>query len=151
MKLLILLLQFTPFILCAQSTILSLGGEASGAGGSASFSMGQLFDNSNSNSSYFIQEGVQQTYNLNTDGLLELNSKNFNVFPIPTIDFMNIELKTDESDFEYFIVSLNGNIVDKGRINKQLSSINISHINTGEYQLLCKSEKSFFTKKIIKL
>lgn len=46
----------------AQQNTVAAGGVATGTGGSASFSIGQLIDNVNSDSNYSVTEGLQQPY-----------------------------------------------------------------------------------------
>lgn len=135
----------------AQTTLVSTGGEANGIGGTASYSIGQVFDFTTFNSSFSIQEGVQQTYKVNTDGLLEMSTDLFSIYPIPTSDFITIELKSKDFEFEYYVISTEGSLVDKGIINSQNSTINLVDLKTGEYHIVCKSDKQFFKSKIIKL
>lgn len=135
----------------AQTTLVSTGGEANGISGTASYSIGQVFDFTSFNSSFSIQEGVQQTYKVNTDGLLEMSADLFSIYPIPTSDFITIELKSTNFEFDFYIISSDGSLVDKGLINSQNSTINLVDLKTGEYHIVCKSDKQFFKSKIIKL
>ena len=135
----------------SQHSIVSNGGEANGAGGTASYSIGQVFDFTTFNSSFSIQEGVQQTYKVNTDGLLEMSTDLFSIYPIPTSDFITIELKSKDFEFEYYVISTEGSLADKGIVNSQNSTINLVDLKTGEYHIVCKSDKQFFKSKIIKL
>ena len=135
----------------SQHSIVSNGGEANGSGGTASYSVGQVYDMSISNNNFSIQEGVQQTYKVNTDGLLEMSTDLFTIYPIPTSDFITIELKSKDFEFEYYVISTEGSLVDKGIISSQNSTINLADLKTGEYHVVCKSDKQFFKSKIIKL
>ncbi|MBP5994506.1 MAG: T9SS type A sorting domain-containing protein [Crocinitomicaceae bacterium] len=150
-KLVLFFLVIHSTVSYSQQVILGNGGEANGLGGNASYSIGQVFDFTSFNSSFSIQEGVQQTYKINTDGLLEMESELFSIYPIPTSDFINIELKPTDFEFEYYVISREGSLVDKGIINSQNSTINLVDLKTGEYHVMCKSSKQFFTSKIIKL
>jgi hypothetical protein len=147
---LIFCLISVQYAFCQQS-IVSNGGEANGSGGTASYSVGQVFDMSISNNNYSIQEGVQQTYKVNTDGLLEMSTDLFSIYPIPTSEFITIELKSKHFEFEYYVISTAGSLVDKGIISSQNSTINLADLKTGEYHIVCKSDKEFFKSKIIKL
>ncbi len=135
----------------SQNSIVSNGGEASGLGGTASYTFGQVFDFTTLNSNFSIQEGVQQTYKVNTDGLLEMTAELFTIYPIPTTDVITIELKSNDSEFDYYIISTDGSLSEKGTIYTHLSTINLSELKIGEYQFVCKSDKSFFRTKIIKI
>lgn len=153
MKVKLMVLAFILFALKseAQTTLVSTGGEANGISGTASYSIGQVFDFTSFNSSFSIQEGVQQTYKVNTDGLLEMSADLFSIYPIPTSDFITIELKSTNFEFDFYIISSDGSLVDKGLINSQNSTINLVDLKTGEYHIVCKSDKQFFKSKIIKL
>ena len=135
----------------SQHSIVSNGGEANGLGGMASYTFGQVYDFTTFNSSFSIQEGVQQTYKVNTDGLLEMSAELFTIYPIPTTEVITIELKSNDSEFDYYIISTDGSLAEKGTINSHLSTINLSDLKTGEYQFVCKSDKFFFRTKIIKI
>jgi len=147
----LLFILILPSIGYSQSAFTGVGGEAIGTGGSASYSLGQVFDGFSSNGTVSIQEGVQQAYILNTDGLLEMSPQLFSIFPIPTSDHIKIELKSSDFEFEYYVISTEGSLVDKGIINTQNSTINLADLKTGEYHVVCKSDKQFFKSKIIKL
>jgi hypothetical protein len=153
MKVKLMVMMFILFALKseAQTALVSTGGEANGIGGGASYSIGQVFDFTTFNSSFSIQEGVQQTYKVNTDGLLEMSSELFNIYPIPSSDFITIELKSTNFEFDFYIISSDGSLVDKGIIHSQNSTINLVDLKTGEYHVVCTSDKQFFKSKIIKL
>jgi hypothetical protein len=135
----------------SQKNALSCGGEAIGLGGTASYSLGQTFDNFSFNSNYSVQEGIQQTYKINTDDLIELDPEYINIYPVPVSEFITIEINNKESFFDYFLISMNGNIVGKGKINTNVSSLNLSNFPCGEYTLLLTSNSHFFNSKIIKI
>ncbi len=135
----------------SQHSIVSNGSEANGLGGTASYTFGQVFDFTTLNSNFSIQEGVQQTYKVNTDGLLEMTAELFTIYPIPTTDVITIELKSNDSEFDYYIISMDGSLAEKGTIYTHLSTINLSDLKIGEYQFVCKSDKSFLRTKIFKI
>ena len=58
----VLLLGLTS--LQAQTAIIASGGNASGSGGSMSFSVGQIVYNTNSGTNASVAEGVQQPYEI---------------------------------------------------------------------------------------
>jgi len=51
-----------PFIGLAQDAVVTSGGNASGSGGTASFSIGQTVYTTNSNSSGTVAQGLQHSY-----------------------------------------------------------------------------------------
>ena len=75
-KIIIVLMLFLicTFKLQAQSNTVSIGGEASGSGGSASFTSGEVFYEYKTNASNSINEGVQQPYSQNPTAVISGNA-----------------------------------------------------------------------------
>jgi hypothetical protein len=84
MKKLLFLLMF-PIIGLSQEAIPASGGDASGSGGTLSFTVGQLGYSSNSGSNGSVAEGVQQPYEISTTVGIELSniSLDFIAYPKP--------------------------------------------------------------------
>jgi hypothetical protein len=73
----------------------------------------------------------------------------FSVFPNPAEDIINIrQIRTQES--KVVIYNLLGKIMMKTMIDKELTPINISHLNSGVYFLKVTSGNSSSIKKILK-
>jgi hypothetical protein len=140
-----------PAIGFSQNAILGAGGEAIGTGGSASYSLGQVFDGFSSNGTISIQEGVQQTYILSTDGLIELSSETILLYPSPSIDHVNIEFKDENFNFNFVIISMEGYLMRKGFFNSPNSTIDLKDIPSGEYFIVLTSDTSYFKSKLIKI
>ena len=58
----------------AQSNTVSIGGQASGSGGSASFSAGEVFYEFKTTTTTSISEGVQQSYSQNPTAIISGNA-----------------------------------------------------------------------------
>ena len=83
----------------AQESINATGGNASGSGGSASYSVGQIVYTTTTGTSGSVAAGVQQPFEISTvTGIEEANGINLTVtaYPNPTTDFLTLEIK----DFE---------------------------------------------------
>ena len=78
----------------AQSSANTAGGDATGAGGSVAYSVGQPFYITYTGANGTVAQGVQQTYQIFSLGInqSELNIS-LAVFPNPTYDNLNIEIK----------------------------------------------------------
>jgi hypothetical protein len=104
----------------AQETVTSSGGNASGGGGSVSYTVGQVAYTSNKSSTGTVSQGVQQPYEiLVVTGLEEANGINleFSVYPNPTTDFL--KLKVENYILENLIYQLydaNGSLIQNGKI-----------------------------------
>jgi hypothetical protein len=147
----LLFILILPSIGYSQSAFTGVGGEAIGTGGSASYSLGQVFDGFSSNGTVSIQEGVQQTYILSTDGLIELSSETILLYPSPSIDHVNIEFKDENFNFNFVIISMEGYLMSKGLFNSPNSKIDLKDIPSGEYFLVLTSDTSYFKSKLIKI
>ena len=83
----------------AQESVNATGSNASGSGGSASYSVGQVVYTTNTGTNGSMAQGVQQPYEiLVATGLEEAKSINLTVsaYPNPTTDYLTLEVK----DFE---------------------------------------------------
>ena len=98
LKLSTLLLLGLGLIGQAQETVPATGGNASGSGGSASYSIGQMVYTTNTGTNGSVAQGVQQPYEISViTGIEEAKgiSLNCSAYPNPTIEF--ITLKVDAS------------------------------------------------------
>ena len=150
----LILLIVLPCFSVAQSNTISAGGEASGTGGSSSYSIGQIDYRALANSNGNINEGVQQPYELFITGIYssEEDALDISVYPNPTNSFLH--LRSEEITFEgisYSLVDISGNVIGHGELNESLTSIDITSISTGQYILNVMSGESMLKSfKIIK-
>ena len=151
MKYLIISMVLFPTWLYSQSSILTSGGDAGGTGGWASISIGQVFDNSWSNTSYYIQEGIQQNLLLNTDGLIEIDFNKILIYPVPALNEISLDFKELDDVFEYELFSIDGVVKDKGDVSINNPSINLERLASGEYFLILYTDKYFHKSKITKI
>jgi hypothetical protein len=151
MKYLIIPIVLFPSWLYSQSSILSSGGDASGTGGWASISIGQVFDNSWSNTSYYIQEGIQQNLLLNTDGLIEIDFNKIVIYPVPVLNEIKFDFKELKDVFKYELFSIDGVVKNKGGVSINNPSINLEKLASGEYFLILYTDKYFHKSKITKI
>lgn len=81
-----------------------------------------------------------------TTGIKSLNERDLNIYPLPTVDFLNFKLKRIVSQAE--IIGLNGQIYFKTSINKNEGKIDVSTLSNGIYFLRLVSSEGVITKKI---
>lgn len=102
----------------AQNTTLPSGGNASGSGGSVSYSVGQVVYTTNTGSDGSVAQGVQQPYEISeivsiNDYALEWECT---VFPNPANDYIIIsQTHLDNCIFQLF--DNNGQLVRQGKLN----------------------------------
>jgi hypothetical protein len=83
-----------------------------------------------------------------TVSILEIKlSKNFNVFPNPTHDFLNIENKKNIEVGSIIITNTTGKKIKQ--FDSNVNKLNVSDLTSGIYFLRINSEKGVLTKKII--
>ena len=147
-------LLFTIIIIQAQEAIVSSGGEALGADGAFSFSVGQIVYSANINNDGYESQGVQHAimvYDLSSPSLNTISLNAF-TYPNPTKD--NILLNTGNSEFtglSYILYDINGRIMKNASLNKQTTQISLVNLDSGIYLLkLNHNNIKVKTFKIIK-
>ena len=133
-------LLFSFFSISAQEAIPASGGEATGEGGSASYTVGQVFYTTISGETGSVAEGVQQPYEISVVTAIEdvLNiDLSIRAYPNPATDYLN--LKIDPSAIlEKYVVSLfdiNGKMLLNKNIETFETQLNIGDLTQGTYFL----------------
>ena len=100
----------------AQEAIPATGGEASGDGGSVSYSVGQVVYSTNTGANGSVAQGVQQPYEISvvagieqaTGIMLELS-----VYPNPASDFLTVKAENYDTDnISYQLFDINGKLLE---------------------------------------
>ena len=137
----------------AQQTTTAAGGEATGSGGTQSYSVGQVVYTATGNSSGRINEGVQQPYDIAT--LIPDNTTihlTYSVYPNPTLSVLNLNVGntvTDNLFFELYDVS--GKLILKDKIVNSNTPITMENYAAANYLLtVTDNNKAVQTFKIIK-
>ncbi len=139
----------------AQEVILSSGGEASGSGGSVSYSVGQIADTAITGTSYSAVEGVQQPYEISVYtaiGEIEGINLMFTVHPNPTADYLTLIIdEFDLSNLSYQLFDINGQLIEDNEIIENYTDIDMSNCLPSFYFLkILQKNKPIITFKIIK-
>ena len=124
----------------AQSAIVPVGGTASGSGGSATYTVGQIAVQRASNGSYFIIEGVQQPYEIQVVGINEYPGIALQaiVYPNPTQHFVQLRITNYEIPAEGLTAQLfdaNGKFLHEYRITDMETKMDLEIYPTATYQL----------------
>lgn len=77
----------------------------------------------------------------------DLTQLDFSVYPNPTTHKITVSLSEEAS---YSLISVNGQVVEKGQLQMGESSLNIANISKGLYFLQVNTSERISTKKIIK-
>lgn len=135
----ILLLAIGLVEMKAQIAIPAAGGNASGAGGSASYSMGQVVYTSNTGINGSVAAGVQQPYEisvvtgLNDDNVIRLVCS---AYPNPTTDFLTLQIQGDaKSQYTAFLYNTIGTLLKTIKVEDNETSIDMSDLIKATYFL----------------
>ena len=153
-------LNLTLIFLCvlqlsyAQETIPSTGGNATGTGGTSSYTVGQLVYTTNASTSGSVSQGVQQAFEFQTLGNPGLLAAQLTAvtYPNPTTDFIVLKITdTALENLQYTLFDLNGKTIASKPIRTSSTEIAMKNLSVGMYLLkLTKKNKPLKTFKVIK-
>ena len=150
------ILLFNHAGLLAQEAIPASGGEASGSGGSASYTVGQIVytchTGINGNS---ISQGVQQPYEISeVTGIMQGKDINlsFAAYPNPTFDYLTLNIDNFEAiKLSYQLYDMNGKLLKNKIITAHKTKITTKELTPAIYFLkVTDNEKVIKSFKIIK-
>ena len=151
----ILMFGFGLTLLHAQETVPASGGQASGSGGSVSYSVGQLFFMNHTGENGSVFEGVQQPYEISVvTALVEAEGIDLIVsaFPNPVTD--HLILRVDRYNYEnlhFQLIDINGRMVKTGIVTSHETIIDMAGLTRTTYLLrILDKEKGIKTFRIIK-
>ena len=139
----------------AQQTIATSGGEATGSGGSSSYTIGQVFYTTQNNSNGSISEGAQQAYEIYVISSIEEADEiklMIKAYPNPTADILTLDLIDYENrHLVYQLYDMNGSLLKTEELNNLKTKINLGAYPASTYLLrLLDDTKEIKTFKIIK-
>ena len=151
----VILLCFGMFGLQAQQVVTTSGGNASGSGGSASYSVGQVVYTTNGNSNGRVAQGVQQPYEIFiVTGIEEAKgiSLEIMVYPNPATDFIKLKIENyDVQNLRYQLYDINARLLQDNKIVGNETDIVMSNYVSATYFLkVTDNNKGVKTFKIIK-
>ena len=153
MKKLLFLLMF-PIIGFSQEVIPASGGDASGLGGTLSFTVGQLVYSSNSGSNGSVAEGVQQPYEISTTVGIEITNISLDFIAYPNPTSVNIVLSIRDFNNEklnYQLYDMSGKLLKSNKVNAINTTIDMSELPVSNYVLNINNDSSIIKSfKIIK-
>ena len=148
---LFLYLTVTAF---AQQATTAAGGNASGSGGTAAYSVGQIVYTTNVGSNGSMAQGVQQPYEISIvfgveDNLINLN---FNLYPNPTTNFLTLSISDiDLSVLSFELFGSDGKLIEAKKITTFNEVICLENLSSGAYFLkIINNNQQIKSFKIIK-
>ena len=138
----------------AQENSTAAGGQATGTGGTASYSLGQVVYTTATGTNGSISQGVQQTYEISAiTGIAETAIKlELSVYPNPTTHFLKLEVGSEDlENLSYQLYDMQGKVIENKKVDSNTTHISLEGQSTGTYFLsVVKDNQIVKTFKVIK-
>ena len=137
-----------------QQTATATGGNASGIGGTISYSVGQIVYTTISGTTGNIAQGVQQPYEISIMIGIEDNSINLELtaYPNPTAHFLTLNIGNNEpSTLNFQLYNITGILIESRKIISSNETIVMENLPASTYYLkVTKNNNVLKTYKIMK-
>lgn len=148
-------LTFPLSTVTAQESVNATGGNATGSGGTASYSVGQVFYQTHTGTNGSVAEGVQQPYEISVvTGIEEAKGIDISVtaYPNPTSDYLTLNIdEFDISKLSYQLYDMQGKLFQSEKITDNQTRIFMSQLLPAIYFVkVIQGNKEVKTFKIIK-
>jgi Secretion system C-terminal sorting domain len=139
----------------AQEGATAAGGEATGSGGSVSYSIGQVIYTTNTGSNGSVSQGIQQAYEITAvTGIEEAKGINLilSAYPNPTTDFLTLNVENyNNQNLSYQLYDISGQLLESNKLYSNQTMIVMSNYSDATYFLkVIDNNKEVKTFKIIK-
>ena len=142
----------------AQNAVPATGGNASGSGGTVSYSVGQVVYTTNTGTNGSVAQGVQQPFEISiVMGLEEAKGIDLmvSVYPNPTTEYVKLKVDALTSlsiqSMSYQLFDINGKLLENKALEGTETSIVMSNLVPATYFLkVTEGNKELKTFKIIK-
>jgi hypothetical protein len=138
--------------LYAQKTVVPAGSEATGIGGTSSYTLGQVFYTTATGTNGSVEKGVQQPFEIATT--LGVNETTINLelsaYPNPTRNFLTLKVAKSEN-LQYQLFDMQGKLIESKTVRSKSSNISLENRPAAIYLLkVTKNNQLIKTFKIIK-
>lgn len=137
----------------AQQATTAAGGDATGGGGSVTFSVGQVVYTTNTGANGSVAEGVQQPYEIFSDGIKETTMNiSLTAFPNPTIKDLTLTVAGFSNEkLNYQLLDMHGKTLESKAITAKETQISMSNLSPATYFIQIDLEgKKIQAFKIVK-
>lgn len=149
-----LLFVCSSFVLKAQQGEVPTGGTATGTGGTASYSIGQVTYHSVTGGGNTVAEGLQQPYEISVvtgtaNSEIQLQ---YSVYPNPSRDQVTLTVEdVKPGDLSFSVFDAQGKLLLQRDIQSASTQIPMEDLNNGMYYIhLLKNKKEVKSFKVIK-
>lgn len=139
------------------ASVNAAGGNATGTGGSASYSVGQVFFTTVSSTTTSVAEGVQQPFEIMVfTGVKDIKAIDlyytYTAYPNPTRGKLTLKIDNFKpNSFTFQLMDVNGKILRNDKLTEKETVIDMSELKPAAYFLkVTNSKKGVKTFKIIK-
>ena len=136
----------------AQENAVTTGGDATGAGGSSSYTVGQVVYTTNTGTNGSVAQGVQQPYEISTTVGINETSINLelSVYPNPTTVYLTLKVE-DNTELNYQLYDSQGKIIENKKVTANSTTISMEALPKSIYFLnVTDNNQVVKTFKIIK-
>lgn len=151
LTIIIFLIQLALF---SQNNTVSSGATATGATGSATYTIGQIGYTTNTGSNGTISQGVQQAFEIVTLSTNDVPQIQLTViiYPNPTVQNVTLFIKDFElTNLKFQLFDIQGRIISNGKITQNETEIEMTSLASSQYFLkISDSNSEIKTFKIIK-
>lgn len=137
----------------SQQIVLAAGGEATGSGGVADYSLGQIAYLTATGTQGSVNEGVQQPYEILFNSIYEPGILLESVaYPNPANSYLKIKIQNKVTEnLKYRLYTLNGLVIREDLIKETETTIPIDEFSPGTYLLtILENNITLNSYKIIK-
>tara|TARA_B110000037_G_C17035891_1_gene471588 strand:- start:343 stop:825 length:483 start_codon:yes stop_codon:yes gene_type:complete len=138
----------------AQESINGSGSEATGTGGTASYSVGQVVYTTATGTNGSVAQGVQQPYEISvTTGINETTiNLEMSVYPNPTTNYLQLKVESEKlENLNFQLIDLQGKVIENKKVSATTSTIKMETLPKAIYFLnVTDNNQVVKTFKIIK-
>ena len=138
----------------AQETVTTSGGDATGTGGTASYSVGQVVYTTATGTNGSVAQGVQQPYEISTTvGINETTIQlELSVYPNPTTNYLQLKVDSEKlENLNFQLIDLQGKVIENKKVTANSTTISMEALPKAIYFLnVTKDNQVVKTFKIIK-
>jgi hypothetical protein len=137
----------------AQDAIPASGGNASGGGGTVSYTVGQVVYTTNTGTNGSVAQGVQQPYEISVVTGIE-NSMKINLscmaYPNPATTYLTLKTEnTDNENLSYQLYDINGKLLENKKVEGNETTIFMEHRPVATYLLkVVQTDQASLPKEI---
>jgi hypothetical protein len=140
--------------LSAQETVPATGGDATGGGGTSSYTLGQVVYTTNAGSNGSVAQGVQQPYEISTSVGIEVTEINLELlaYPNPTTNVLNLNIGNYNNEkLTYQLYDIQGKLLDSKQVVNNSTTVGMQDLPASTYLLNVLDNNSLIkTFRIIK-